>query len=99
LVSIEQGKGYDGKELWSIECLVDELFLCLAKKRETVTGCNGKTIRVRTYYHQAMGLMKYIPITRPVPEFVIIESDLSPKVIEELEARIEYPDILIDILK
>jgi hypothetical protein len=43
--------------------------------------------------------MKWIPTARPVPEFVINESDLSSKVIEELESRIDYPRILTDILK
>lgn len=43
--------------------------------------------------------MRWLPTARPVPEFVINESDLSSKVIEELESRIDYPNILRDILK
>lgn len=35
--------------------------------------------------------MKWIPIARPAPEFVISAHDLSPKETEELDARIDNP--------
>jgi hypothetical protein len=58
-----------------------------------------KKLTVRKYYRQARELMKWIPIAKPSPEFVINASDLSPKVIEELEVRIDNPSTLSYILK
>jgi hypothetical protein len=95
----EEVKSIDVEELWSRECLVDELFLCLARKREEITLSRGKTIRIRSYYCQARELMKWLPIARPAPGFVINASDLSRKVIEELEVRADNPDDIGYILR
>lgn len=103
----EKVSGNKDREAWSIECTIDELLLDLCRTEEVITYTtedNGwshqktKTLHVRKYYKQAKDLMRWIPIARPVPEFVINECDLSPKVIEELEARIDYPGTLRDIL-
>jgi hypothetical protein len=89
VVQVDQG-------VWSIECTVDELQRDLYWTTEEITIDRGyyvdgqksvKTLTVRKYYRRAKELMKWIPIARPAPEFVINASDLSPKVIEELEVR------------
>jgi hypothetical protein len=94
------------EEVWSIECTVDELQLdlCRAKVRIAKAGINWghnepKMLTVHKYYLQARELMKWIPIARPVPEFVIRMADLSPKVIKELEVRLDDPPIFTYILK
>ena len=61
----------EGEELWTTEYLVDQLFLCLAGIRENTTNKNDGTIPVKKYYSQARRLMKWIPIARPVPEFIL----------------------------
>jgi hypothetical protein len=43
--------------------------------------------------------MKWIPIARPAPEFVISAHDLSPKVTEEFEVRLDDPFTFSYILK
>jgi hypothetical protein len=96
------------EEVWSIECTVDELQLDLCKTKEEIMIDRGfyvngqrsvKTLTVHKYYRQARELMKRIPIARPPPEFVINTSDLSPKLIEELEARLDNPPTFAYILK
>lgn len=59
---------------WTEERLIDELFLRLA------------TIPDRKYYNQALTLRKWIPISKPAPEFVVNMSDLTPRLIAELQA-------------
>jgi hypothetical protein len=90
------------QELWTTECLVDQLFLCLAGTKEyittTTTNKNDRTIPVRKYYSQARRLMKWIPIARPAPEFVINISDLSLKVRKEIESIIDSPTALQYVL-
>lgn len=72
------------KELWTIECTVDNLTVRLAEAKETIDN-NGKEIHVRKYYRQARELFKWIPIAKPSPAFVICISDLTP----QLKAQIE----------
>jgi hypothetical protein len=65
--------------------LVDELFLCLAGVKETVTSkenCN-KQITVRKYYCQARELLKWIPIAGADSPFIIYLSDLTPQIKQE----------------
>jgi hypothetical protein len=82
-------------EVWSIECTIEELALDLSRAVENITpfdnedGQGMKTLTVKKYYQQAKTLGKWIPISKLAPEFVINVRDLSPKVIEELEARID----------
>jgi hypothetical protein len=94
-----EDEAFDENSPWSMERLVDELFLNLAGIREMLTTDEGKTISVRKYYSRARELMMWIPIARPPPEFVINASDLSHKVIEELEIRVDNPDAIGYILK
>jgi hypothetical protein len=87
------------QELWTTECLVDQLFLCLAATKEYIaTNKNDGTIPVKKYYSQARRLMKWIPIARPAPEYVINISDLSPKVRKEIESIIDSPTTLQYVL-
>jgi hypothetical protein len=87
------------QELWTTECLVDQLFLCLAGTNEYITtNTNDETIPVKKYYSQARQLMKWIPIARPAPEFVINISDLKSKVRKEIESIIDSPSTLQYVL-
>jgi hypothetical protein len=84
-------------EFWTIECLVDKLFLHLAEVKERINN-NGKELHVRKYYRQARELFKWIPIAKPSPAFVIYVSDLTPQLIAELEELITAPDSLRYVL-
>jgi hypothetical protein len=89
-------------EIWSIECTIDELELDLSRATEKITPSDGqgtRSLTVRKYYQQAKDLAKWIPIARPVPEFVVNVKDLSPEVIRELEPRIDDLPTLGYILK
>lgn len=50
-------------EYWTTEHLIDELFLLIAKKREII-NYNGKKITIYKYYHQALRIWKWIPISK-----------------------------------
>jgi hypothetical protein len=66
---------------WTEERLIDELFLELAITKSLVSH-NGKWgITVHKYYNRALALLKWIPIARPAPKFVIDKSDLSSRVL------------------
>jgi hypothetical protein len=84
-------------EEWTIECLVDKLFLRLTKVTEKVNN-NGKEIHVRKYYRQARELFKWIPIAKPSPAFVIHISDLTPQLVSQIEDMITAPDNLRYVL-
>ena len=76
------------QELFSFttEALIDNLFLDLVGVKETFTNKqNGKQVTVRKYYRQARDLMKWIPIAKPIPPFIIYISDLTLQVKKELE--------------
>lgn len=83
------------QELWTTECLVDQLFLCLAGITD---NNNDRSIPIKKYYSQARSLMKWIPIARPAPEFVINISDLGLKVRKEIESIINTPTTLQYVL-
>jgi hypothetical protein len=91
-------KEYWTKEYWTTECLVDQLFLNLCSSKQTIINGKGRTITVRKYYSQAHRLMKWIPIARPAPEFVISVGDLSPRVKKEIESVIDSSTILQYVL-
>jgi hypothetical protein len=87
------------EEEWSIEYTVDELQLDLCRAKEVITIDRGfyvdgrrseKTLTIHKYYRQARELSKWIPIARPPPAFVINASDLSPKLIKEIEEWFDY---------
>jgi hypothetical protein len=83
-------KDFADDEEWTIENTSDELFLCLAGKREVIPDKreDGRVIYYRKYYHQALKLFKWIPIAKPSPEFVINVSDLPQRIIQELQQNI-----------
>jgi hypothetical protein len=89
LVPSDSNKDFAESE-WTTERTLDELFLCLAGKREVIPDKreDGTIIYYRKYYHQALKLFMWIPIAKPLPEFVINVSDLSPKIIQELQQNI-----------
>ena len=75
------------EELWTTECLVDEVFLNLCKTKETITNNDGRSITVRKYSREARELMKWIPIVKLVSnEFVVNVSDLTPRIRQELKS-------------
>ncbi len=83
------------EEIWTIERIVDEVFLNLARTTESITiEENGRSIPVKKYYRQARELMKWIPIARPSPEFVINIRDLTPKVRKQIESIISCHETL-----
>ncbi len=67
----------DDNEVWTRGKLKDELY-----KRLVSVKIDGK----RKYEEQAKHLFYRIPVYNPTPEFVINQSDLSPRLIEELES-------------
>jgi len=69
---------------WTEERLIDKLFLRLAETKQTITH-NGKNITIHKYYSQALRLRKWIPIAKPLPEFVVNMSDLTAKIIADLK--------------
>jgi hypothetical protein len=90
-----QEKNKQEEEKWTTERIVDEVFLNLAGTKENITiEKNGRSIPVKKYYTQARELMKWIPIARPSPEFIINICDLTPKVRKEIESIISYHETL-----
>jgi hypothetical protein len=89
--ALHEKDGQGEEEKWTIERIVDELFLNLVSTTVIVTiEENGRSIPVRKYYRQARELMKWIPIARPSPEFIINICDLTPRVREEIQSIIAY---------
>ena len=93
-------------EVWSIECTIEELELDLSRVVENITSVTkyddsqeSKLLTVHKYYQQARDLMRWIPLARPAPEFVISVKDLSPDTIRELESRLDDLPTLAYILK
>jgi hypothetical protein len=74
--------------------LIDELFLELATTKSIVSHNGTCGITVHKYYNQALALRKWIPIARPVPEFVVNMSDLSSRVIAELKVLNDAQTVL-----
>jgi hypothetical protein len=72
-------------EYWAEECLIDELFLQLAGTKEIVKH-NGRRVNVYKYYNQAFRLLRWIPIAKPTPEFIVNMPDLTTRIIAELKA-------------
>ena len=81
-------------DAWTTEHLVDKLFLHLASKKENTSTANGRSVTFRKYYRQARDLMKWIPIAKPSPQFIIHVSDLTPRLIRELEELTATPTVL-----
>jgi hypothetical protein len=81
------GRGNEQIEYWTIECLIDQLFLNLCSIRQTIINDNGRAVTIRKYYAQARELLKWIPIARlPSNEFVINIFDIRPAIRKEIES-------------
>jgi hypothetical protein len=74
-----------GQEYWTEGCLIEEIFLQLAGTKEIVDH-NGKRVTICKYYNQAFRLRYWIPIVKPIPEFIVNKSDLTTRIISELKA-------------
>jgi invasion protein IalB len=88
-VLFEPGTGHENEQIeyWTIECLIDQLFLNLCSIKQTIINDNGRAVTIRKYYALARNLMRWIPIARlPSNEFVINISDIRPAVRKEIES-------------
>lgn len=72
-------------QYWTIAHLTDELFLQIAKTKEII-NYNGKKITIYKYYHQALRMWNWIPISKPKAKFIINNSDLTPRIYCELKS-------------
>jgi hypothetical protein len=72
-------------ERWTTERLVDELFLHLACFTDIIENNQGQTLAVKKYYHQANELLPRISVAKPTPAFIIYLSDLTSKLLQELQ--------------
>jgi hypothetical protein len=84
LGELEEQEQEEKEEEWTTECLTEKLLLNLASTKETIINNNGRAIPVRKYICRARELMKWIPLTRPAPEFIINVNDLTPKIKNEI---------------
>jgi hypothetical protein len=93
------GRGNEQREYWTIECLIDQIFLNLCGTRQTIINDNGRSVTIRKYYAQARELMRWIPIARlPSNEFVINISDIRPEIRKEIESIANNHKILQYVL-
>lgn len=72
--------GYNNIEAYTIGGLIDDVYLDLVCTKETVTNSSGKMVTINKYYLQAWKLQGLISVGHPPPYFVIMLSDLNPKV-------------------
>ena len=72
-------------DLWTAERLKEEAFLSLARVQEKIVNEKGESVTVRKYYRQAREKMYWIPVSKPTIPFIIHISDLSDKVMNELD--------------
>src|SRR6188472_1705710 len=83
-ISSSPDKSFPNEE-WTAECFVDELLLSLAGIRECITNVDGRIIHVRKYYRRARDILKWIPVSKPSPDFIINISDLPQRILQEFE--------------
>jgi hypothetical protein len=85
--SIQQRNITDGedREYYTIEYLLDKLFLELVSTREIIIANEGRRVTIRKYYHQALRLWRWIPITKPIPIYIVNLADLTPRTAIELK--------------
>jgi UDP-2,3-diacylglucosamine pyrophosphatase LpxH len=78
----------EGQEYWTENFLLEEVLLRLASTKMLVRhGDNDdRYVSVYKYYNQALRLRNWIPISKPVPEFIVNMSDLNTRIISELRA-------------
>ena len=97
--ALQERDEQEEKDKWTIERMADEVFLNLVRTTEIITiEENGRSIPVRKYYRQARELMRWIPVAKPSPEFVINICDLTPQVIKEIESISAYHETLQYVL-
>jgi hypothetical protein len=89
LEELEEEEPEEKEEEWTTECLTEKLLLNLVSTKETIINNKGKAIPVRKYVRRAIELMKWIPLTKPVPEFIINVNDLTPKIKNEIGSLID----------
>ena len=77
--------GYNDIEVYTIWGLIDDVYLALLSTTETVTNNSGRRIVINKYYLQAWKLQGLISVGRPPPVFVIMLSDLNPKLEQALK--------------
>lgn len=68
--------------IWTTECQIDELYRHLSIVEEV----HGENVRFRKYLCQAEELIYRIPISRPIPPFIINLSDLPEWMVKQLES-------------
>jgi|RhiMetdeSRZDD1v2_1073273.scaffolds.fasta_scaffold958657_1 hypothetical protein len=84
-LEIERALNDTDIEYWTIEHLIDTLFLQIAKTKEII-NYNSKKITIYKYYHQALRMWKWIPISKPKAKFIVNISDLTPIIYCELKS-------------
>jgi hypothetical protein len=77
--------GYNDIESFTIGGLIDDVYLSLLCSKETVTDDYGTRIVINKYYLQAWKLQRFISVGYPPPYFVIMLSDLNPKLKQALK--------------
>jgi hypothetical protein len=76
--------GYNDIESYTLWGLIDDIYVSLLCSKECVTDGSGRRIVINRYYLQAWKLQRLISVGRPTPYFVILLSDLSPKLKQAL---------------
>jgi len=72
------------REYWTEEYLVEDLFLQLARTKHQIVKHYAKCgVTVYKYYNQAFRILKWIPIAKPVPEFIVHMSDLELRTVTD----------------
>jgi hypothetical protein len=84
-LEIEKALNDTDIEYWTVEHLIDKLFLQIAKKREII-NYKDKKITIYKYYHQALRTWKWIPISKPKAKFIVNITDLTPRIYCELRS-------------
>jgi hypothetical protein len=77
--------GYNDIDSFTIGGLIDDVYLALICTKEDVTDDSGRKITINRYYLQAWKLQGLISVGRPPPKFVIMLSDLNPKLKQALK--------------
>jgi hypothetical protein len=73
-------------DYWTEECLIDEISLQPAIIRQIIKHNRSCGVTVYKYYSQAFQLLKWIPIAKPTPDFIVNVFDLNTRIIAELKA-------------
>jgi hypothetical protein len=76
---------YNDIEYYTKWGLIDDVYLSLLCSKKCVTDDSGRRIVINRYYLQAWKLQGLISVGRPPPYFVILLSDLNPKLKQALK--------------